>query len=82
MQTNFHDKMFALSLAFVMRFKEAWKWPHPHYYVFESTAFIAVKTKQNIFIYTSVYVSFSPIHTKTAENNETTGAGTTHVLTS
>ena len=31
---------------------------------------ISAKTKQNIFIHTSVFVSFSPIHTKTLENDE------------
>ena len=27
MKTNFHDKKFALSLAFIMRFKATQKWP-------------------------------------------------------
>ena len=30
----------------------------------------AAKTKQNIFIHTSVFVSFSPVHTKTLKNDE------------
>ena len=35
--------------------------------------FITAKTKQNIFIHTSVFVSFSPVHTKMLKNDETTG---------
>ena len=27
MKTNFHNKNFALSLAFIMRFTAIWKWP-------------------------------------------------------
>ena len=32
--------------------------------------YISAKTKQNIFIHTCVFVSFSHIHTKTLENDE------------
>ena len=32
--------------------------------------FISVKTKDNIFIHTSIFVSFSPIQTKMLENHE------------
>ena len=34
------------------------------------SVFIAAKTKQNIFMHTSVFVSFSPVHTETLENDE------------
>ena len=27
MKTNFHNKNFALSLAFILRFRASWKWP-------------------------------------------------------
>ena len=32
--------------------------------------FLQAKTRQNIFIHTSVFVSFSPIHSKALENDE------------
>ena len=35
--------------------------------------FIPAETKQNIFTHTSVYVSFSPMHTKTPGNDENDG---------
>ena len=41
---------------------------HPHLWVFKSL--ILPKTLQNIFPYPSVFVSFSPVYTKTLENDE------------
>ena len=44
---------------------------HPNTKAFSKVSvFISAKTKQNIFIHTSVFVSFAPIHTKTLENDE------------
>ena len=37
------------------------------------SVFNTATTKQNIFIPTSIFVLFLPVHTKTLENDETTG---------
>ena len=42
------------------------------------SVFISARTKRNIFIQTSVFISFSPIHTRMLENDETVGPGMTH----
>ena len=51
-------------------------WPHRHLNTFSIVRIsvsIAAKTKQNIFIPTSVFVSFSHIYIKSLVNDETTG---------